>query len=138
MNRHRIMKTGADTRVVQPGSQKLTTWAPDSVDVVDVPAANRLCRWDRDVRFREQLIVERGVPSPRIGPCVEVAQFDPQDCTLDAVHSIVEALYVVMVTAALPPIAKHSDFLCMARIAGYNDAAFAAGTEIFSRIEAEA
>ena len=71
-------------------------------------------------------------------PAVEVLKLDGEDAALDAIHSHVEPGELVHVFLFGTMIAPHPDAMRELGIVGSDRAAFAAGTEVFARIEAEA
>jgi hypothetical protein len=78
------------------------------------------------------------VRSAPFGPIVDVRQFHVENGALDAVHSIIETHFVVIVFASLAPIAKYSDLVGDCGIVGHHSAALAVSAEIFAGIKTEA
>src|SRR5690606_6407113 len=76
--------------------------------------------------------------APRYRPFVEMAQLHAQDRALEGIHAVVEALDQVVIALFLPPIALHSHFPRLPGIAGHNNAAFAAASQLRAGIEGEA
>ncbi len=77
-------------------------------------------------------------PPPGLGPAVEILELDAQDCPLEGVHAIIEAEFAVVVAAALGVVAQAPEPLGDRRVVGRDRAGLAVGTEVLSRVEAEA
>ena len=106
-------------------------------EVPDVPSPGGL-----DGQFQRQpgepFAVPIGEPPPGLGPAVEILELDAQHGPLEPVHAIVEAELGVVVAAALGVVAQAPQPLGDRLVIGRDRAGLAVGTEVLSRVEAEA
>src|SRR5262249_30286989 len=136
MNGNRVVDARLDALFRERIAQGVAVVAPNDVDVVDVPGSRPLFRHTDGV-----LVEELGIP-PRdltalFRPRLEMPKFHAQDCTLYAVHPVVESFESMFVPLFLSPVAKHT--ACCRHVAARRRdcATFPVRTQVLPGVEAE-
>src|SRR5262249_53644629 len=137
MNRDGVMQPRGDGRRCQGLPQAVAVRMSHDIQMPYVTSSVRLL-WERKRRLAQHDAVAHGHLASGVVPSIEMTELHAEHSSLKAIHPIVVAQLVVVISRRLGVVAQAADASCDLIIVCRNGSAFAIGSQVFAWIKAEA